>query len=82
LADISGRQLRARTGPRRSKDFGEVVATNSATDGGADPRAPNRNGSTPMLLANQNTGKSGSGSTEAKAQQNKILRLLEEHGAT
>src|SRR5712671_5763168 len=49
---------------------------------GADPRAPNRNGSTPMLLATQNTGKSGSGSTEAKAQQNKILRLLEEHGAT
>jgi ankyrin repeat protein len=59
-----------------------AVAVKALIDGGADPRAPNRNGSTPMLLANQNTGKSGSGSTEAKAQQNKILRLLEEHGAT
>jgi ankyrin repeat protein len=59
-----------------------AIAVKALIDGGADPRAPNRNGSTPMLLANQNTGKSGSGSTEAKAQQNKILRLLEEHGAT
>jgi hypothetical protein len=59
-----------------------AVAVKALIDGGADPRAPNRNGSTPMLLANQNTGRSGSGSTEAKAQQNKILRLLEEHGAT
>jgi hypothetical protein len=59
-----------------------AIAVKALIDGGADPRAPNRNGSTPILLANQNTGKSGSGSTEAKAQQNKILRLLEEHGAT
>lgn len=57
-------------------------AVKALIDGGADPRAPNRNGSTPMRLATQNTGKSGSGSTEAKAQQNKILRLLEEHAAT
>jgi hypothetical protein len=59
-----------------------AAAVKALIDGGADPRAPNRNGSTPMLLATQNTGKSGSGSTEAKAQQNKILRLLEEHGVT
>jgi ankyrin repeat protein len=59
-----------------------AAAVKALIDGGADPRAPNRNGSTPMLLATQNTGKSGSGSTEAKAEQNKILRLLEEHGAT
>jgi hypothetical protein len=30
-----------------------------------------------MLLATLNTGKSGSGSPEAKAQQREILRLLE-----
>jgi ankyrin repeat protein len=59
-----------------------ATAVKALIDGGADPRAPNRNGSTPMLLANQNTGKSGSGSIEAKAQQKRILRLLEEHGAT
>jgi ankyrin repeat protein len=59
-----------------------AAAVKALIDGGADPSTPNRNGSTPMRLATQNTGKSGSGSTEAKAQQNKILRLLEEHGAT
>ena len=49
--------------------------------GGADPRALNRSGSTPMLLATQNTGRGGSGSPEAKAQQKEILRLLKKHGA-
>jgi hypothetical protein len=33
-------------------------------------------------LASQNTGRGGSGSAEAKAQQKEILRLLTEHGAT
>jgi hypothetical protein len=59
-----------------------AAAVRALIDGGADPRAPNRKGSTPMLLATQNTGRGGSGSAEAKAQQEKILRLLEEHGAT
>ena len=43
---------------------------------GADPKRPNGNGSTPMLLATLNTGKSGSGSAAAKAQQAEILALL------
>jgi hypothetical protein len=59
-----------------------AAAVRALIAGGADPRAPNRNGSTPMLLATQNTGRGGSGSAEAKAQQERILRLLEEHGAT
>jgi hypothetical protein len=50
--------------------------------GGADPHAPNRNGSMPMLLATHNTGKSGSGSTDAKVQQEQILRILEERGVS
>jgi Ankyrin repeats (3 copies) len=54
-----------------------AAAVKALIDGGADPKAPNRNGSTPMLLGTQNTWKSGSGSIEAKAQQNKILRLLD-----
>ena len=59
--------------------YGEQIK--GLIDGGADPSAPNRSGSTPMLLATQNTGRGGSGSAEAKAQQQEILRLLEEHGA-
>jgi hypothetical protein len=50
--------------------------------GGADPRAHNKKGSTPMFLATNNTGRGGSGSAEAKAQQQEILRLLEEQGAS
>jgi len=46
---------------------------------GADPARRNKNGSTPMLLARMNTGRGGSGSPEAKVQQQVIIRLLEEH---
>jgi ankyrin repeat protein len=49
--------------------------------GGADVRRKNKNGSTPMLLATQTTGRGGSGSPEAKAQQEEIVHLLEQHGA-
>lgn len=44
---------------------------------GADPAKKNRSGSDPMLLANMNTGRGGSGSPEAKVQQQEILTLLE-----
>ncbi len=43
---------------------------------GADPSARNKSGSTPLLLAGVNSGRSGSGSEEAKAQQREILALL------
>jgi hypothetical protein len=59
-----------------------AAAVRALIEGGADPRAPNRNGSTPMLLATLNTGKSGSGSPAAKEQQQQILCILREHGAT
>jgi ankyrin repeat protein len=44
-------------------------------------RAPNKAGSTPLHLAVQNTGRSGSGSDLARQQQAEIIALLQEHGA-
>jgi len=58
-----------------------AAAVRALIDGGADPRVPNKSGSTTILLATQNTGRGGTGSAEAKAQQQEILRILEEHGA-
>jgi Ankyrin repeats (many copies) len=58
-----------------------AAAVKALLHGGADALARNKNGSTPMLLATQNTGRGGSGSPEAKAQQEEIVRLLEEYGA-
>ncbi|MGZ6017463.1 MAG: ankyrin repeat domain-containing protein [Phenylobacterium sp.] len=48
--------------------------------GGADPKRPNGNGSTPLDLASRQTGRGGSGSPEAKAQQAEILGRLEARG--
>lgn len=48
---------------------------------GADPRKPNRSGSTPLKLAERTTGRGGSGSPEAKAEQQEILRLLRGYSA-
>ena len=56
-------------------------AVKALLDGGADAQRKNKNGSTPMLLALQNTGRGGSGSREAKAEQQEIIRLLEQYGA-
>ena len=56
-----------------------AVAVKVLLEGGADPRRKNKNGSTPMLLVTQNTGRGGSGSREAKAQQERIVELLQEH---
>ncbi|HEY4410973.1 MAG TPA: ankyrin repeat domain-containing protein [Acidimicrobiia bacterium] len=44
--------------------------------GGADPLLPNKSGSTPLELARRTTGRGGSGSPEAKAEQEAIVRLL------
>jgi ankyrin repeat protein len=49
---------------------------------GADPRLQNKSGSTPLHLAVQNTGKSGSGSDAAKDEQALIIGVLLEHGAS
>jgi ankyrin repeat protein len=58
------------------------AAVRALLDGGADPRQPNKSGSTPLRLATLTTGRGGSGSPEAKAQQAEIVQLLEQHGGT
>jgi hypothetical protein len=58
-----------------------AAAVRALLAGGADARRKNRSGSTPMRLATQNTGRGGTGSPDAKAQQQAIVRLLAPHGA-
>ncbi len=49
---------------------------------GADPARKNKSGSTPMRLAGLTTGRGGTGSPAAKAQQAEIVQLLQETGST
>jgi hypothetical protein len=52
-------------------------AVRALLDHGADPTIRNKNGSTAMQLALRTTGRGGSGSPEAKIQQQEILLLLQ-----
>ena len=54
-----------------------AAAVQALLEGGADARLKNKSGSTPMLLATMTTGRGGSGSTEAREQQEEIIRILE-----
>jgi hypothetical protein len=57
-----------------------AAALEALLDLGADPRAPNGSGSTPWQLARWTTGRGGSGSPVARAQQQEILELLQAAG--
>ena len=57
-----------------------AAAVKALIAGGADPRRPNKNGSTPLRLAMQTTGRGGSGSPAAKAEQAQIVALLRAYG--
>jgi len=56
-------------------------AVRALIDGGADIGRPNGSGSTSVQIAIWTTGRSGSGSSLAKAEQKVIVQLLLEHGA-
>src|SRR5581483_11561450 len=58
-----------------------LAAVRALLDGGAELRQPNKAGSTPLHLAVQPTGKSGSGSDEARRRQAAIIKLLLSRGA-
>jgi hypothetical protein len=58
-----------------------AAATEALLKAGADPAIRTKNGSTPLRLAGVTSGRGGSGSPAAKAQQAQILALLERAGA-
>ncbi len=58
-----------------------AAAVSALLEGGADVHRRNGSGSTPLHLAVQDTGRGGSGTPEARAQQREIIRLLRAHGA-
>jgi hypothetical protein len=58
-----------------------AAAVEALLRGGANKKQKNKNGSTPMMLASMTTGRGGSGSIEAKAQQREIVRLLRNYKA-
>jgi hypothetical protein len=53
-----------------------AAAVQALLAAGADRRRKNGSGSTPAQLAKVTSGRGGTGSPEAKAQQAEILRLL------
>ena len=59
-----------------------AAAVRALLDGGADPLLANGNGSTAIELATRQTGRSGSGSPQAKAQQAEIVGLFERYAVT
>ena len=58
-----------------------AAAVQALLAGGAEPRCKNKNGSTPLHLAAQNTGRGGSGTPHAIEQQRQIIVLLLRSGA-
>ena len=59
-----------------------AAAVDALLAGGADPHAPNAKGSTVMQLASWTTGRGGSGSVAAKAEQDASVGLLTAVGAS
>jgi ankyrin repeat protein len=58
-----------------------AAAVRTLLANGADVHLSNGNGSTPLHLAVRDTGRGGSGSAAARAQQREIILLLLRHGA-
>jgi Ankyrin repeats (many copies) len=76
-ADPNAKNLDGTTPLHRAVRTRCADAVRALLSHGADPTIRNKNGSTPMQLALNTTGRSGSGLSEAKAQQQEILLLLQ-----
>jgi hypothetical protein len=59
-----------------------AAAVGALLEGGADAAHKTGRGTTPIALATRQTGRGGSGSPDARAQQAQIVQLLERYGAT
>jgi ankyrin repeat protein len=81
-ADPNAPDRRGVTPLHRAVRTRSAAAVQVLLEGGADPNRRNRNGSAPMALTASNTGRSGSGMAEARAQLPAIVALLERHGAS
>lgn len=80
-ADPNTRDIDGVTPLHRAVRTRSAAAVAALLAGGAKVNAKNKSGSTPLRLAGLSTGRGGSGSAEAKAEQAKIIALLEQHGA-
>jgi hypothetical protein len=76
-ADPNAKNLDGATPLHRAVRTRCADAVRALLSHGADPTIRNKNGSTPMQLALNTTGRSGSGLSEAKAQQQEIVLLLQ-----
>jgi hypothetical protein len=77
-ADPNARNMDGTTPLHRAIRTRCTGAVRALLEHGADPSIPTKNGSTAVKLALSTTGRGGSGSPEAKAQQREILLLLKQ----
>ena len=77
-ADPNSANMDGATPLHRAVRTRSAAAVQALIDGGADASRTNKNGSTPIDLASRTTGKGGSGSPAARAQQAEILALFAE----
>jgi ankyrin repeat protein len=75
-ADVHARDKSGTAPLHRAVRTRGVSAVKALLDGGADPGLPNGGGSLPLDLARLTTGKSGSGTPEARAAQGQIIGIL------
>ena len=80
-ANVNARDANGATPLHRAVRTRSALAVRALLAGGADVRLTNNHGSTPFDLAVRTTGRGGSGSTRARAQQTDIIAMLLEAGA-
>lgn len=80
-ANPNARDANGATPLHRAVRTRSAMAVRALLAGGADLHLKNKNGSTPFDLATRDTGRGGSGSPLARAQQAEIVALLLDAGA-